>query len=122
MQVCDTIIAASGTVTMEIALFGVPMVIIYKTSPLTYFIGSRLVQVDHVGICNIVAGERVVPELIQDDAEPDKIAAEIMPMLRDERYAASIRSKLLAVKEKLGSPGAPVRVAGLAFKLMTKGD
>ena len=122
MQVCDAIIAASGTVTMEIALFGVPMVIIYKTSPLTYYIGSKLVQVEHVGICNIVAGERVVPELIQYDAESEKILAEVMPMLRDEKYAASIRSKLLAVKEKLGSPGAPRRVAELAFKLMTKGD
>ena len=76
MQICDAIIAASGTVTMEIALFGVPMVIVYKTSPLTFAIGKRLVKVDHVGICNIVAGERIVPELLQDDAEPLKIAAE----------------------------------------------
>ncbi|NJD92351.1 MAG: lipid-A-disaccharide synthase [Geobacter sp.] len=122
MQVCDAIIAASGTVTMEIALFGVPMVIIYKTSPLTYFIGSRLVQVDHVGICNIVAGERVVPELLQDDAEPANIAAAILPMLRDEVHAAVISNKLLSVKEKLGEPGAPQRVAQLAFNLMAKGN
>lgn len=121
MQVCDSIIAASGTVTMEIALFGVPMVIIYKASPLTYFIGSRLVQVDHFGICNIVAGERVVPELLQDEANPVNIAAAILPMLRDEAYAAGIRNKLLSVKEKLGEPGAPVRVAQLAFNLMSKG-
>ena len=122
MQVCDAIIAASGTVTMEIALFGVPMAIIYKTSPMTYFIGSKLVQVDHVGICNIVAEERVVPELIQDEAEPARIAAEILPMLCDQEYAASIRNKLLSVKEKLGLPGAPQRVAELAFKLMSKGN
>ena len=122
MQVCDAIIAASGTVTMEIALFGVPMVIIYKAAPLTYYIGSRLVQVDHVGICNIVAEERVVPELLQNNAEPDNIVAAILPMLRDELYAAGIRSKLLSVKEKLGEPGAPVRVAQLAFNLMAKGN
>jgi lipid-A-disaccharide synthase len=119
MQVCDAIIAASGTVTMEIALFGVPMVIIYKMAPLTYAIGSRLLKVDHVGICNIVAGERVVPELIQDDAEPLKIAAEITAMLSDSVYAAAIRSKLLSVREKLGEPGAPARVASLALTMMT---
>jgi len=119
MQVCDAIIAASGTVTMEIALFGVPMVIIYKTAPLTYAIGSRLVKVDHVGICNIVAAERIVPELLQDDAEPVKIAAEISAMLSDAAYAANLRRKLLSVREKLGEPGAPARVASLALKMMT---
>jgi len=119
MQVCDAIIAASGTVTMEIALFGVPMVIIYKTAPLTFAIGIRLLKVDHVGICNIVAGERIVPELLQDDAEPVKIAAEINAMLSDAAYAADMRRKLLSVREKLGEPGAPARVASLALKMMT---
>jgi lipid-A-disaccharide synthase len=118
MQVCDCIIAASGTVTMEIALFGIPMVIVYKVAPVTYAIGSRLVKVDHAGICNIIAGERVVPELIQDDAEPRKIAAEISRMLLDEEYAATIRKKLLSVREKLGTPGAPARVAGLAMQML----
>jgi lipid-A-disaccharide synthase len=119
MQVCDAIIAASGTVTMEIALVGVPMVIIYKASPLTYAIGIRLLKVDHVGICNIVAGERVVPELLQDRAEPVGIAAEITAMLSDAAHAADIRRKLLSVREKLGEPGAPARVAALALNLMT---
>jgi len=119
MQVCDAIIAASGTVTMEIALFGVPMVIIYKISPFTYAIGKRLVKVAHVGICNIVAGERVVPELIQDEADPVKIAKEITAMLTDAAYAADIRRKLLTVREKLGQPGAPARVASLALEMMT---
>jgi lipid-A-disaccharide synthase len=119
MQVCDAIVAASGTVTLEIALFGVPMVIVYKAAPLTFMIGMKLLQVDHVGICNIVAGERVVPELLQDDAEPVKIAAELTRMLGDAGYAAEIRRKLLSVRDKLGEPGAPARVAALAMKLMT---
>jgi lipid-A-disaccharide synthase len=122
IQVCDAIIAASGTVTMEIALIGVPMVIIYKAAPLTYFIGSRLVQVAHVGICNIVAEERVVPELLQNEACPENIVAAIRPMLSDAGYAAGIRAKLLSVKERLGEPGAHKRVAALAFNLMTKGN
>jgi lipid-A-disaccharide synthase len=118
MQCCDMIIAASGTVTMEIALFGVPMVIIYKMSPLTYAIGSRLLKVDHVGICNVVAGERIVPELLQNDAEPVKIVAEISKYLENPGYSRSVSEKLLEVRERLGKPGAPVRVAALALKLM----
>lgn len=118
MQTCDAIIAASGTVTMEIALFGVPMVIIYKTAPLTFAIGMKLLNVDHVGICNIVAGERVVPELLQDDAEPIKIAAEISKFFNNPDYNRSVVEKLLKVREKLGEPGAALRVAELAFKMM----
>jgi len=118
MQTCDAIIAASGTVTMEIALFGVPMVIIYKTAPLTFAIGMRLLNVEHVGICNIVAGERVVPELLQNDAEPVKIAAEISKFFNDPDYNRSVVEKLLKVREKLGEPGAALRVAELAFKMM----
>ncbi len=118
IQVCDLIIAASGTVTMEIALFGVPMVIVYKVAPLTYAIGKRLVQVDHVGICNIIAGERVVPELIQDEAEPGRIVAEVEGMLVDGGCYAEVREKLLGVRARLGEPGAPGRVAAIAMQLI----
>jgi len=118
MQTCDAIIAASGTVTMEIALFGVPMVIVYKASPLTFAIGIRLLNVEHVGICNIVAGERIVPELLQNEAEPLKITAELTRMLVDSQYAESIRNKLLKVRSLLGDSGASGRVARLAMELM----
>lgn len=118
IQVCDLIIAASGTVTMEIALFGVPMVIVYKMAPLTYAIGRRLVQVEHAGICNIIADERVVPELIQDEAEPGRIFAEVESMLVDEVRYAEIREKLLGVRARLGEPGAPARVAAIAMQLI----
>ena len=121
MQCCDAIIAASGTVTMEIALFGVPMVIVYRTSPFTFAIGSRLVKVDHVGICNIVAGERIVPELLQNDAEPLKIADELSRMLVDSQYAEGIRRKLHRVRSLLGDSGASERVARLAMEIMEQG-
>ena len=118
MQVCDAIITVSGTVTMEISLIGVPMVIIYRVSPFTYAVGKRLIKVDHIGICNIVAGERIVKELIQHDAEPDKIVAEISTILTDSNYAASIIAKLGTIEQKLGSGGCSRRVAELAMTMI----
>jgi lipid-A-disaccharide synthase len=118
MQVCDAIISVSGTVTLEAALMGVPMVIIYRVSPLTYVVGKRLIKVDHIGICNIVAGERVVRELLQDDAEPGWIAAEIGRILSDEAYAREMRSKLAGVKAKLGAGGGSARVAKLLVEMV----
>ena len=115
MQVCDAIITVSGTVTLEAALMGAPMVIIYRVSPLTYAVAKRLVKVDHIGICNIVAGERVVRELIQDDAEPAWITAEIARILTDDDYAQEMRAKLVNVRAKLGSGGGSARVAELVL-------
>jgi len=122
MQVCDAIITVSGTVTLEIALLGVPMVIIYRVSPCTYMVGKRLVKVDHIGICNIVAGERIVKELVQHDAEPGQIAGEIEKILTDSVYATSIRNKLLTVREKLGSGGGSARIAELALSMIAPGE
>ena len=121
MQVCDAIITVSGTVTLEAALMEVPMVIIYRVSPLTYAVGKRLIKVDHIGICNIVAGERVVRELIQDDAEPAWIAAEIGRILADDGYAAEMRAKLAGIRAKLGSGGGSARVAELVLDMIGDG-
>ncbi|WP_298432787.1 lipid-A-disaccharide synthase [Geobacter sp.] len=118
MQVCDAIVTVSGTVTLEIALMGVPMAIIYKVSPLTYHVGKRLIRVDHIGICNIVAGERVVPELIQHEASAERIAAEIGRYLDDGEYAAAVRGRLSLVKEKLGAGGCSARVAALVCEMI----
>lgn len=121
MQVCDAIIAASGTVTLEIAMLGIPEVIIYKVAPLTYAVGKRLVKVAHVGIGNIVANERVVPELLQHDAEPAPIAAEIERYLTDDGYRDGVVAKLRGIRDKLGTPGASRRVAALALKMAGSG-
>ena len=118
MQVCDAIVTVSGTVTLEIALIGTPMVIIYRVSPLTYHVGKRLIKVDHIGLCNIVADERAVQELVQHDADPEKIASEILRLLTDGEYAGAIRLKLAAVRGKLGSGGGSERVARLAVEML----
>jgi lipid-A-disaccharide synthase len=118
IQVCDAIIAASGTVTLEIALLGVPEVIIYKVAPLTYAVARRLVTVAHMGICNIVADERVVPELLQHEAEPARIAAEIGRFLLETDYRGAVTAKLQSIREKLGTTGASRNVAKLALAML----
>lgn len=118
IRACDAVISVSGTVTLEVALVGTPLVIIYKLSPLTYRIARRLVKVDHIGLCNIVAGETVARELIQDDASAEMIAEEIGRILSDSGYAAQCRQKLSRVRERLGGGGADDRVAALTLELL----
>jgi lipid-A-disaccharide synthase len=102
MRACDAVISVSGTVTLEVALVGTPLVIIYKLSPITFQLAKRLVKVEHIGLCNIVAGETVAKELIQDDASPEQIAAEIGRLLSDAPYNREIKKQLSYVRERLG--------------------
>lgn len=118
IRACSAVISVSGTVTLEVALVGTPLVIIYKLSPLTYQLAIRLVKVDHIGLCNIVAGETVARELIQDDASPERIAAEIGRILSDGAYAASLTMKLAEVGKHLGGGGADRRMAELVLELV----
>jgi lipid-A-disaccharide synthase len=118
IRACDAVISVSGTVTLEIALIGTPMVIIYKLAPLTFLLAKRLVKVEHIGLCNIVAGETVVKELIQQDATPARISAEIGKILGNVLYANEIRQKLSAVRSQLIRGGASANVARLALSLM----
>lgn len=118
MVACDAAISVSGTVIMELALVGVPMVLIYKVSPLTYEIGKRVINVPHIGICNIIAEKRVVKELIQHEAEPAGIANEIERLLADRAYADELREGLAGVRVKLGSGGALQRLAQVAREMM----
>jgi lipid-A-disaccharide synthase len=114
---CDAVISVSGTVTLEIALVGTPMVIIYRLSPLTFQIAKRLIKIEHIGLCNIVAGKTVVKELIQDDASPANIATEIGTILTDPGYAGQIRDTLATIRTRLGGGGASANVARLALSL-----
>lgn len=111
INVCDVIIAASGTITLQATLLEKPMVILYRLSPITYSIAKLLVNVKDIGLVNILAGRRVVPELIQNEASPERIAAEVEKMLRDKKYYEGIKKDLHEVRLKLGPPGASERVA-----------
>jgi len=118
MHVCDAIVTVSGTVTLEIALVGTPMVIINKVAWLTYFIVRPMLKIEHIGLCNIVAGERLVPELIQRDARPARIATEIERILDDPAYAAELRARLGKVREKLGEADGTDEVADLVLEML----
>lgn len=115
----DILIAASGTVTLEAGLHGLPMCIIYKVSLLNYILGRLLLKVKCIGLINLVAGEAVMPELIQKEAEPPEIAAQIMDIVnRPERYEY-IKNMLAKVKRILGQGGGTAqKVTQIAFKIM----
>jgi lipid-A-disaccharide synthase len=113
-------IIKSGTSTLEAGLFALPMVVVYKTSLLTYLIGKNLVKLKNIGLVNIVAGETVVPELIQQDASSENIYKECSRMLSDKIYYSGIKKKLEIIKHKLGSIGASERAAKSIYTLMNE--
>jgi len=116
--ISDAAMVASGTATLETALLETPMVIAYRASPLTAAIGKRVVRIDHFGLANIIAGKAVVPELFQDDATAEKLAAEVKAILCDRARYDAIRRDLAGVREKLGEPGASRRAAEIALEIM----
>jgi lipid-A-disaccharide synthase len=117
-QLSDLVIVASGTATLEVALIETPMIIIYKVSPISYNLGKMLINVPHIGLANLVAGQRVVPELIQDDATPDKICRTACQLLKDPLTMNKIRRKLKLIRRRLGGPGASQRTADIALRLL----
>jgi lipid-A-disaccharide synthase len=107
----DVTLTASGTATVQAALHDTPMVIVYRVSPLTYTLGRWLLTVDTFGMPNLIAGSRIVPELIQHHFTPEAVAREAISMLTDASHAAQIRDGLREVRQKLGSVGASHRAA-----------
>ncbi len=116
MGVADLALAASGTVTLEAALCRLPCVIVYKTAPLTAFIVRRLLNIADIGLPNIVAGRHILPELLQEDATPAKMAAEVLHLLEPAAHAQAL-ADLDDVKKRLGEPGAVRRVAELTLRV-----
>ncbi|MEW6323549.1 MAG: lipid-A-disaccharide synthase [Acidobacteriota bacterium] len=113
----DAVVTASGTATVQTALHGTPMVVVYKLSPMTYRLGRPLVRVDMFSMVNLVAGRRVVPELIQDECTPERVAAEITALLAPGDLRERMIGDLAAVREKFGGPGASGRAADAVLAL-----
>jgi lipid-A-disaccharide synthase len=107
----EVAVTASGTATVQAALHGRPMVVLYRLSPMTYRLGRRFVHVDTFAMVNLIAGRRIVPELIQDDCTPEAVAREVLSLLTDPARAEQMRASLREVRERLGSPGASARAA-----------
>jgi lipid-A-disaccharide synthase len=120
VNACDLAWTASGTATVETALLLKPMIIVYRLSWLTYWLARMLVTTKHVGMVNIIAGEAVVPELIQSRFTADGILKETRNLLDNRDLRDRIVSKLLALREKLGTPGAAHRVANIAISMIAK--
>lgn len=117
MKYSDAIVVTSGTATLETGWFGTPMVVVYRTSGLSFFIGRMLVDVPYIGLVNIVAEKKVAEELLQGALTPANIIQAVRPMLEEPARAASARKDLEVIKSRLGGPGASVRVANAILSL-----
>jgi lipid-A-disaccharide synthase len=102
---------ASGTATLEMAYLGIPMLIVYKVNPLSFFLAKRLVKIPYIGLANIVSGQKVVPEFIQHDVHGPDLARQVQKFLENPAELKAVREKLLQVREKLGTTGAAKRAA-----------
>jgi lipid-A-disaccharide synthase len=118
LAAADLALTASGTATVQTALHDTPMIVVYRLSPLEYTLGRPFVKLDTFAMVNLIAGERIVPELIQDAFTPTAVAAEAISLLTDTTRAAAMRAGLAAVRAKLGGPGGSRRAAESIVRLL----
>jgi lipid-A-disaccharide synthase len=116
LSAANVAVVASGTATVEAALLGTPMVVVYRLSALTYHLGRRFVKVPHVAMANLIAGQGIVPELIQDEFTPERVAEAVLPLLGPAGDA--MREALAEVRRRLGAPGASGRAAEVVAGLL----
>ena len=118
MKAADLLLTASGTATLEAAIAGCPMVIVYRLSLLSALIGWMLIKVKCIGLANIVVGKKVVPELIQGEMTPQRIALEARQILQDSVRRQGIENEFRFIADKLGGKGASHRVARIALQMI----
>jgi len=118
LNACDAVITASGTATVQTALYGKPMVVLYQLSPMTYRLGIRLARVDMYAMVNLIAGQRIVVELIQDACTAEAVATEAVRLLNDEDYRARMIAALEDVRRQLGGSGASERAADAILEVV----
>ncbi|MCD6262677.1 MAG: lipid-A-disaccharide synthase [Deltaproteobacteria bacterium] len=120
LSICDAAVVTSGTATLEVAIMGTPMIVVYMGSPVSFWIAKRLVKVPYISLVNLVAGKKVVPELIQEDVTPYNIASELTSLIEDKSRNNTIRRSLMNLKNSLGGKGASERAAKIAIELLSK--
>ena len=113
-------IIKSGTSTLEAALLGLPMIIVYKTNLLTYLIGKKLIKINNIGMANIIAEEVVAPELIQNNLSEENIYSELKRILTEKDTYTIIKDKMINIKLKLGLPGAAERAAKIIYQSLNE--
>jgi lipid-A-disaccharide synthase len=117
LAACDVVITASGTATVQAALHGKPMVVVYRLSPVTYKLGKPLVRVEMYSMVNLVAGERIVEELIQEACTPEAVAHETVDLLTNANRVADMKEQLAVVCQRLGGSGASGRAADAVLEV-----
>ena len=120
MASCDAVVAASGTVTLELALLDIPMVVVYKVSRNTYYLGKLLVKIKYFSLVNLIADTPIVTELLQDEGRPEVIQKELALLLYDSTRLSEMKRGLKELRELLGSSGASSQAAALAFDTLKK--
>lgn len=118
MAACDAAMAASGTLTMELGILQVPMVVCYRISKLTHFLAKPFIKAEYASLVNLVAEKEVVTELLQQEATPENIYREILPLLLNQEARDSMKQELFNVSKQLGEPGASKRTARLAMEML----
>jgi lipid-A-disaccharide synthase len=118
MNISELLITASGTATLEGAILGKPMIIVYKVSLLSSWVGRALIRVNHIGLVNLVAGKEIAPELIQGDVTPERIAEEVLRILKDSALRQRITEAMVQVRQNLGEPGAAQRAARIVISML----
>ncbi len=115
---CLFLLVASGTATLEAAILLKPFIIIYRLSVVSYFLGKRLIDIPYIGLVNWVAGKKIIPEFLQNEARPENIAEVVLSLLENSEKLRQIKESLKVVRSRLGKPGASQRVAQLAKNIL----
>lgn len=121
LAAADAAIVSSGTATVEAALLDAPMVVVYRVSPLTATLAKPLVRTPHFAMVNLIAEKKIVPELVQDDFTPERVAAATLQLLQDPNSRTTMRAGLAEVRRRLGPPGAAERAADSIAALLGRG-
>ncbi len=118
--VCDLALVASGTATLEMALVGIPMIVVYRVSRLTFLLGRLLVRVPVIGMVNLVSEKAVVPELVQGELTPENLYGACLPFFEHAPYCSQVKKGLAKVQDRLGAPGASARAARVVLDVLSE--